>query len=71
MHPSGGCGPPLVSRGRKHPALCDHRSAPMSVSAVPDGHQATCLICGTLGPVGESSEAARSSLLRSDQYERN
>ena len=39
-----------ASRCRKHPALCDHSSTPVLVSAVPGGRLAQCLACGTLGP---------------------
>jgi len=63
MHPPGGCGPPLATRGSIHPALCDHRSAPIAVSVIAGGYQGRCLLCRTLGPVCESSEAARSELL--------
>ena len=47
-----------ASRGRKPPALCDHSITPVLVSAVPGGWQTRCLVCGTLGPVREASEAA-------------
>jgi hypothetical protein len=63
MHQGWGYGPPLASRGSKHPTLCDHPSAPISVSAVPSGCRAQCLVCGTLGPVCNESEAARLGLL--------
>jgi hypothetical protein len=54
---------PLASGGRKRPALCDHQSGPVLVSHLPDGYQAQCLACGTLGSVRETSKAAWSSLL--------
>ncbi len=52
-----------ASRDNKHPALCDHTSTPVLVSAVPGGWQARCLACGTRGPVREASETARSGLV--------
>ena len=64
MYPPGGYA--MVSsatRGRKRPTFCDHQSTPMLVSAIPDGYRAQCLVCGTLGPVREDSEAARLGLL--------
>ncbi len=66
----GGCGTVFSSsRGRKHPALCDHQSAPVMVSALPDGFEARCLVCGTLGPLREESVAARLGLLGDrDEY---
>jgi len=52
-----------VSRGRKHPLLCDHGGAPVLVSAIPGGREAQCLVCGTLGPVSEASDLAWLALL--------
>jgi hypothetical protein len=51
------------TRGRKRPTFCDHQSSPVLVSAIPDGYQAQCLVCGTLGPVRKDSQAARLGLL--------
>jgi hypothetical protein len=64
MYPLGGY--EMVSsttRGRKRPTFCDHQSTPVLVSAIPDGYRAQCLVCGTLGPVREDSQAARLELL--------
>ena len=64
MHPPGGYGTTmLTSRGRKRPAFCDHQSTPVLVSVIPGGFEAQCLVCGTLGPAREASEAARLGLL--------
>jgi hypothetical protein len=64
MHPPGGYEMvSSASRGRKRPAFCDHQSTPVLVSAILDGYQAQCLVCGTLGPVREDSQAARLGLL--------
>ncbi len=52
-----------TSRGRRRPSLCDHRGSPVVVDAISDGYIARCLACDTLGPVRETSEAARLELL--------
>ena len=63
MHPKGDSATiSRASRGRKHPALCDHSSTPVLVSAVPGGWQSQCLVCGTLGPAREASKGALSEL---------
>ncbi len=64
MYPPGGYGTMAsASCGRKRPPLCGHRSTPVLVSELPGGFEARCLVCGTLGPVREDSQAARLGLL--------
>jgi hypothetical protein len=64
MYPPGGPATmSWASRGRTRPALCDHRNTPMLVSAISGGYEAQCLSCGTLGPVRDTSDAARLELL--------
>jgi hypothetical protein len=47
---------------RTTPVRCDHRG-PTTVELVEGGCAARCLVCGTVGPVRDTPEAASKALL--------
>jgi hypothetical protein len=53
----------MGSRRRLRPDECDHTS-PVKIERTDGAYVARCLMCGTVGPVRESSEEALKALRR-------
>ncbi len=53
----------MGSRRRLRPDECDHKS-PVVIDRMDAMYVARCLVCGTVGPVRESSEEALKALQR-------
>jgi hypothetical protein len=51
----------MGSRRRLSPGECDHTS-PVAIDRLEGGYAARCLMCGTVGPVRESSNEALKAL---------